>query len=81
MGKSVGSYILTVMLFCMAACQQVEQPEAPEGYTSSKRSRYFTDITSDTFEIVDIPENGRFKLDIMYETGFGWARFLSEDIL
>lgn len=55
--------------------------KAPEGYTSSKRSRYFTDITSDTFEIIDIPENGRFKLDIMYDTGFGWARFLSEDIL
>ena len=55
--------------------------KAPEGYTSSKRSRYFTDITSDTFEIIDIPESGRFKLDIMYDTGFGWARFLSEDIL
>ena len=55
--------------------------KAPEGYTSSKRSRYFTDITSDTFEIIDIPENGRFKLDIMYDTGLGWARFLSEDIL
>ena len=55
--------------------------KAPEGYTSSKRSRYFTDINSDTFEIIDIPENGRFKLDIMYDTGFGWARFLSEDIL
>ena len=55
--------------------------KAPEGYTSSKRSRYFTDITSDTFEIIDIPESGRFKLDIMYDTGFGWARFLSQDIL
>jgi hypothetical protein len=55
--------------------------KAPEGYTGSKRSRYFTDITSDTFEIIDIPENGRFKLDIMYDTGLGWARFLSEDIL
>ena len=55
--------------------------KAPEGYTSSKRSYYFTDITSDTFEIIDIPESGRFKLDIMYDTGLGWARFLSEDIL
>ena len=55
--------------------------KAPEGYTSSKRSRYFTDITSDTFEIIDIPESGLYKLDIMYDTGYGWARFLSEDIL
>ena len=55
--------------------------KAPEGYTSSKRSRYFTDITTDTFEIIDIPESGMFKLDIMYDTGYGWARFLSEDIL
>lgn len=55
--------------------------KAPEGYTSSKRSYYFTDITSDTFEIIDIPESGRFKLDIMYDTGLGWARFLSDDIL
>lgn len=54
---------------------------APEGYTSTHVYNSYKDITQDTFEIEKIPASGRYKIVAFYETGYGWARELSNDIL
>lgn len=54
---------------------------APEGYTSKHVLNSFEDITSDTFDIHNIPASGKYKLEVFYDTDYGWARLLSEDIL
>ena len=54
---------------------------APEGYTSMYVYNSYKDITQDAFEIEKIPASGRYKIVVFYETGYGWAREFSNDIL
>lgn len=50
---------------------------APEGYTSKHVLNSFEDVTDDTFTINNIPSDGKYLIEVYFETGFGWARGLS----
>ena len=54
---------------------------APKGYTSMYVYNSYKEIGQDTFEIEKIPASGRYKIVVFYETGYGWARELSNDII
>lgn len=56
--------------------------DAPEGYTSEYVDFSFRKINENTFEIENIPENtAGWKLEVFYDTGYGWARFFSDNVL
>ncbi len=55
---------------------------APEGYIANTSTLTFRQLEGDTFAIENIPENiAGWKLEIYFDTGFGWARALSENIM
>ena len=53
---------------------------APEGYTSKHVLNSFDFIKSDTFDIKNIPSDGKYKLEIFFDTNYGWCRLLSDNI-
>ena len=56
--------------------------EAQEGYTSEVVNLSFQWLNDDIFNIENIPQDvDGWKLEVYYDTGFGWARALSEDII
>ena len=55
---------------------------APEGYTSNYVRLSWERIDSNTFEIHNIPEDSDgWKIEMFYDTGYGWARSLSDNIM
>ena len=55
---------------------------APDGYTSKAVELSFRELSSNTFAIENIPKNAAgWKLEVFYDTGYGWARFLSENVM
>lgn len=55
---------------------------APEGYIANTATLTFRQLEGNTFAIENIPENvAGWKLEIYYDTGYGWARALSENIM
>ncbi len=54
---------------------------APKGYTSIHLNWSYRKLNADAFAIENIPTNtAGWKLEVFYETGYGWARFLSDDM-
>lgn len=51
---------------------------APEGYSGSAVSNSYEDIKSDAFAIENLPSTNKFMLEVFYDTGYGWARKISE---
>jgi hypothetical protein len=57
---------------------------APEGYTSSGMgSTTYRRLTEDVFSVKDsVPVDvAGWKMEVWYNTGYGWARFLSDNIM
>ena len=54
---------------------------APEGYTSQHVNGSYNYIDQNSFEVNNIPSTGKYKIVVYYETGYGWARELSNDII
>jgi len=55
---------------------------APEGYVANASTLTFRQLEGNTFAIENIPGNiAGWKLEIYYDTGYGWARALSENIM
>jgi hypothetical protein len=53
---------------------------APEGYTSKHVLNSFEFIESDSFDIKHIPGHGKYKLEVFFDTDYGWCRLLSDNI-
>lgn len=53
---------------------------APEGYTTVIYNNSYKDITDDSFAVEKRPDNNNYKVEVFYDTGFGWARALSENV-
>jgi hypothetical protein len=56
--------------------------DAPNGYMATPATLTYRRLDGDTFVIENIPENiPGWKLEIYYDTGYGWARALSENFM
>lgn len=56
--------------------------EAPECYTSEAVNLSFQWLSGNTFAIENIPQDtDGWKLEVYYDTGCGWARFLSKNVM
>jgi len=54
--------------------------DAPDGYTSEAVNLSFRWLSGNTFAIENIPEDAAgWKLEVFYDTGYGWARAFSEN--
>ena len=73
--------------YCVGRITKSETPSynfyhAPKGYTAVVGSLTFRQLEQDTFSIENIPEDvAGWKLEVYYDTGYGWARALSENIM
>lgn len=74
--------------YCVARITEKTAPAAydfhhtPEGYTATISTLTFRHLAGDTFILENIPENiPGWKLEVYYDTGFGWAKALSENIM
>ncbi|MBQ5671787.1 MAG: hypothetical protein IIV43_05470, partial [Oscillospiraceae bacterium] len=56
--------------------------EAPEGYTSEAAALTFKWLNTDAFTVENVPDNtAGWKLEVIYDTSYGWARDLSDNYL
>lgn len=56
--------------------------DAPDGYTSQAINLSFRWLGNDTFRVETIPEDeDGWKLEVYYDTGYGWARALSRSVM
>ncbi len=53
---------------------------APAGYSSMHVYNSFADIRYDAFVIDNIPTSWRYKIEVFYDTGYGWDRLISDDV-
>ena len=74
--------------YCIARITEKTGPnicnfhDAPEGYTAAISTLTFRQLERDTFALENIPENiPGWKLEVYYDTGYGWASALSENIM
>lgn len=74
--------------FCMVritkktSASEYDFLNAPAGYVANASSLSFRQLEGDTFALENIPENiPGWKLEVYYDTGYGWARALSENFM
>jgi len=74
--------------YCVVRISEKTDPSAykfydvPEGYVASPSTLFFRQVESDTFSLENIPEDcAGWKLEVYYDTGYGWARAFSENIM
>ncbi len=55
---------------------------APAGFIANTSTLTFRQLEEDTFSLENIPENiPGWKLEVYYDTGYGWAKALSENMM
>ena len=74
--------------FCMvritkkASASDYNFLSAPEGYVANTSTLTFRQLERDTFALENIPEGiPGWKLEVYFDTGYGWARALSENVM